>query len=135
MAELTKRGANLCELHKSKREATAILPELLHLKGKLLQSVEFHVDGRLAIAEINPDTVARYKDISEPYTLILNEMQWTKGVELVAVFKIMAAKSMSRCVLLPALLVPWPKNLVAAVIPMPEPIAVKVPMSELKLTY
>lgn len=87
MAELTKRGANLYELHKSKREATAILPELLHLKGKLLQSVEFHVDGRLAIAEINPDTVARYKDISEPYTLILNEMQWTKGVELVAVFK------------------------------------------------
>ncbi len=87
LAELTRRGANLYDLYKAKREATALLPEILHLKGKLLQSVEFHADGRLAIAEINPDTVARYKDITEPYTLILSEMQWTKGVELVAVFK------------------------------------------------
>lgn len=87
LAELTRAGANLHELYKAKREASALTPELLHLKGKLLQSVEFHVDGTLAIAEINPDTVARYKDITEPYTLILNEMQWAKGVELVAVFK------------------------------------------------
>lgn len=87
MAVLTRHGANLHDLYKTKREATALLPELLHLKGRLLQSVEFHVDGRLAVAEINPDTVAKYKDITEPYTLILSEMQWTKGVELVAVFK------------------------------------------------
>jgi phosphoesterase RecJ-like protein len=87
MAELTRRGANLHDLYRQKREATALSSDLLHLKGKLLQSVEFQVDGRLAVAEINPDIVARYKDIAEPYTLILNEMQWTKGVELVAVFK------------------------------------------------
>jgi phosphoesterase RecJ-like protein len=87
LAELTRRGANLYELYRAKREASAITPELLHLKGQLLESVEFHLDGRLAIAEINPDTVARFKNIAEPYTLILNEMQWTKGVELVAVFK------------------------------------------------
>ncbi|HEY6736702.1 MAG TPA: DHH family phosphoesterase [Candidatus Saccharimonadia bacterium] len=87
LAELTRRGANLYELYKSKREASALTPELLHLKGRLLESVRFELDGRLAIAEINPDTVARFKDIAEPYTLILGEMQWTKGVELVAVFK------------------------------------------------
>jgi phosphoesterase RecJ-like protein len=87
VAELTRRGANLHELYKTKREATALSPELLHLKGRLLQSVRFEAGGTLAIAEINPDTVARYKDIAEPYTLILSEMQWTKGVELVAVFK------------------------------------------------
>jgi phosphoesterase RecJ-like protein len=87
LAELTARGANLHELSKARRESTAITPELLHLKGRLLESVEFFVDNKLAIAEINPDTVAKYKDIAEPYTLILSEMQWTKGVELVAVFK------------------------------------------------
>jgi phosphoesterase RecJ-like protein len=87
LAELTARGANLHELYKAKREASALSPDLLHLKGKLLQSVEFYVDGKLAVAEITPDMVAKYKDIAEPYTLILNEMQWTKGVELVAVFK------------------------------------------------
>jgi phosphoesterase RecJ-like protein len=87
LAELTRRGANLYELSKARREAAAITTDLLHLKGKLLQSVEFHLDGRLAIAEITPDMVARYKDIAEPYTLILSDIQWTKGVELVAVFK------------------------------------------------
>jgi phosphoesterase RecJ-like protein len=87
LAELTARGANLHELYKAKKQASAITPDLLHLKGKLLQSVEFFADGALAIAEITPDMCERYKDIAEPYTLILNEMQWTKGVELVAVFK------------------------------------------------
>jgi phosphoesterase RecJ-like protein len=87
LAELTRCGANLYELSTSRREAAAITTDLLHLKGKLLQSVEFHLEGRLAVAEITPDMVARYKDIAEPYTLILSDIQWTKGVELVAVFK------------------------------------------------
>jgi bifunctional oligoribonuclease and PAP phosphatase NrnA len=87
LAELTKAGANLHELSKARREGSALTSDLLHLKGRLLESVEFYADGALAIAEINPDTVAKYKDIAEPYTLILSEMQWTKGVELVAVFK------------------------------------------------
>jgi phosphoesterase RecJ-like protein len=87
LAELTARGANLHELYKAKREASALTSDLLHLKGKLLQSVEFLAEGKLAVAEITPDMVAKYKDIAEPYTLILSEMQWTKGVELVAVFK------------------------------------------------
>lgn len=87
LAELSRRGANLYNLFKAKREASALTTDLLHLKGKLLASVEFFCDGRLAVAEITPDMVAKYKDIAEPYTLILSEMQWTKGVELVAVFK------------------------------------------------
>lgn len=92
LAELVHAGTNLYELHKHKREYSALTPDLLHLKGKLLSSVEFLVDGKLAVAEITPDMVERYKDIAEPYTLILNEMQWTKGVELVAVFKNYGAK-------------------------------------------
>lgn len=87
LAVLTAAGANLYELSKSRREASAITADLLHLKGKLLESVKFHLGGRLATAEITPDMVARYKNIAEPYTLILSDIQWTKGVELVAVFK------------------------------------------------
>jgi tRNA nucleotidyltransferase (CCA-adding enzyme) len=87
LAELTNCGAELYELSKARREAAAITPDLLKLKGKLLQSVEFYLDDKLAVAEITPDMVAKYKDIAEPYTLILSDIQWTKGVELVAVFK------------------------------------------------
>jgi phosphoesterase RecJ-like protein len=87
LAELTASGAELYELSKARREAAAITPDLLKLKGKLLQSVEFYLEDRLAIAEITPDMVAKYKDVAEPYTLILSDIQWTKGVQLVAVFK------------------------------------------------
>jgi len=87
LAELTNRGANLYELAKARRESTSITSDLLHLKGRLLESVKFLADGALAVAEITPDMVAKYKDIAEPYTLILSDMQWTRGVELVAVFK------------------------------------------------
>lgn len=87
LAELVDHGANLFDLYTQKRVTSALSPDLLHLKGKLLQSVEFHAGGALAIAEITPDVVARYKDEHEPYTLILSDMQWTRGVELVAVFK------------------------------------------------
>lgn len=87
LAALTAAGANLYDLHKARREASAITSDLLHLKGRLLQSVQFHLDGRLATCEITPDMVAKYKDIAEPYTLVLSDIQWTKGVELVAVFK------------------------------------------------
>jgi len=87
LAALTAAGANLYDLHKARREAGAVTSDLLHLKGRLLQSVQFHLDGRLALAEITPDMVAKYKDIAEPYALILSDIQWTKGVELVAVFK------------------------------------------------
>lgn len=87
LAKLVRSGTSLYDLYQLKRETSALTPELLHLKGKLLSNIEFHADGRLAILEIDPDTVARYKDSYEPYTLVLNEMQWTKGVELAAVFK------------------------------------------------
>jgi phosphoesterase RecJ-like protein len=66
LATLTRCGANLYELYKAKREAGALTQDLLHLKGKLLESVEFYEDGKLAVAEITPDMVARYKDIAEP---------------------------------------------------------------------
>lgn len=87
LAELVRRGANLYQMYKTKKETSALTPELLKLKGKLLTAVQFFADGELAILEIPPDIVAAYKDEYEPYTLVLTEMQWTKGVQLAAVFK------------------------------------------------
>jgi nanoRNase/pAp phosphatase (c-di-AMP/oligoRNAs hydrolase) len=52
-----------------------------------LSSVEFVCDGRLALAEITPEIVAANHDQFEPYNMIVGEMQWARGVELVAVFK------------------------------------------------
>jgi nanoRNase/pAp phosphatase (c-di-AMP/oligoRNAs hydrolase) len=87
VAELTKLGANLGEINRIRRQASALTAEQVHLKGKLLSSIEYLADGRLAVAEIPPLTVSDNLEKFEPYNMIISEMQWTKGVELVAVFK------------------------------------------------
>jgi phosphoesterase RecJ-like protein len=86
-AEMIQRGANPSELNRIHREVSALMPEQIHLKGKLLASIEYVADGELAIAEISPDVVAENKDKFEPYNMIIGDMQWTKGVKLAAVFK------------------------------------------------
>ncbi len=87
LTHLVRCGANLYDLYTVKRESSALSEELFKLKGQLITSVQFHADGRLAVLEIPPAIVAQYKDVAEPYTLVINDMQWTKGVELAAVFK------------------------------------------------
>jgi phosphoesterase RecJ-like protein len=87
LATLTRAGANLHQLHVDRIALNAPTPDILHLKGRLLESVEFYLDNRLALAVIDPETNKTYKDVTEPYALILNEMQRVKGVELIAVFK------------------------------------------------
>ena len=87
LTHLVRRGANLYDLYTVKRESSALSAELLRLKGELITSIKFYADGRLAVLEIPPAMVAQYKDVAEPYTLVINDMQWTKGVELAAVFK------------------------------------------------
>ena len=86
-AELVRLGAVPSELNRIHRQASALEPDQVHLKGRLLSSIEYLCDGELAVAEIPPDIVAANIDKFEPYHLILNDMQWTKGVKLVAVFK------------------------------------------------
>lgn len=87
LAECVKAGANLAEMNARKREANALTPSLLTIKAKLLTTVDYAFDGRLAIATIDTETMDRYKDEHDPCDLIIWEMQWVKGVEVAAVFK------------------------------------------------
>jgi len=87
LTHLVRCGANLYDLYTIKRESSALSAELLQLKGQLISSIQFFADGRLAVLEIPPAIVAQYKDVAEPYTLVINDMQWTKDVQLAAVFK------------------------------------------------
>lgn len=87
LASCVKAGANLSDMNTRKREANALTPELLTLKAKLLATVEYAFDGRLAIATIDAQTMSDYIEIHDPCDLIIWEMQWVKGVEVAAVFK------------------------------------------------
>lgn len=87
LAECVKAGANLAEMNARKREANALTTEEITLKAKLLTTVEYAFDGRLAIATIDAETMTKYKDAHDPCDLIIWDMQWVKGVEVAAVFK------------------------------------------------
>src|SRR3990167_600215 len=52
IAELVEAGVNLPELESARRETLKREPELIHYKGKLLQRVEFHSEGRIATVTI-----------------------------------------------------------------------------------
>jgi len=87
LADCVKAGADLAQMNQRKREANALTPSLQTIKAKLLTSVEYAFDGRLAIATIDTETIDRYKDEHDPCDLIIWDMQWVKGVEVAAVFK------------------------------------------------
>lgn len=87
LASCVKAGANLSEMNTRKREANALTSELLTLKAQLLTTVDYAFDGRLAVATIDAETMAKHKDDHDPCDLIIWEMQWVKGVEVAAVFK------------------------------------------------
>lgn len=87
LASCVKAGANLSDMNTRKREANALTIEEITLKANLLSNVEYLFDGRLALAAINAETMAKYKDAHDPCDLIIWDMQWVKGVEVAAVFK------------------------------------------------
>lgn len=87
LADCVKAGAKLSDINARKRATQAISPSLETVKGQLLASVEYAFDGRLAIATIDAETMATYKDEHDPCDLIIWEMQWVKGVEVAVVFK------------------------------------------------
>ena len=59
LASCVKAGANLSEMNTRKREANALTSEELTLKAKLLTDVEYLFDGRLALAAIDSETMAK----------------------------------------------------------------------------
>lgn len=87
LADCVKAGAVLSDFNARKRSTQSISPALETVKGKLLASVEYAFDDRLAIATIDAETMATYKDEHDPCDLIIWEMQWVKGVEVAIVFK------------------------------------------------
>lgn len=87
LAGMVRHGANLSELHRAKREASALSPELLKVKGELLANVEYAADGKLALCSISPEIMDKHKAEHDPSDLVIWEMQWTKGVDVAAVLR------------------------------------------------
>jgi len=85
-AALVKHGnVNVSALHRAFREASANDADLLAVKGRLLEAVEFFADGQVAVVVAPQEMVKEYRNRTSLSALVLYEMLWARGVLVAAV--------------------------------------------------
>jgi phosphoesterase RecJ-like protein len=87
IAELVEGGVKLAQLEDARRETMRRDPVLVHYKGRLLQRVEFHADGRIASVMIPQGEINEYSPLYNPPMLVLDDMRLATNVRLAIAFK------------------------------------------------
>jgi phosphoesterase RecJ-like protein len=87
MARLVELGADVYAAHEAYRNADRLTPELLELRGRLLQRIEMHADGKIALVVVAPDELKKYAELHDPADLVIYDMQNAKGVAVAVVLR------------------------------------------------
>ncbi len=87
VTSLVERGASIAKVEIARREFMKKSASILEYKGKLLQRVEYHVDGQLALVHVPWSEIEEYSDAYNPGALVIDEMRLVEGVKLAAVVK------------------------------------------------
>ena len=85
--DLTKLGANNAAIEERRREFIKKTPEILAYKGKLIERIEYLLDGKLAIVHVPFDEIEKYSDAYNPGALIGDELRLVEGVIVNCVIK------------------------------------------------
>lgn len=88
IAEIVEAGVNLAEIDAARRATMRRDPELIHYKGKLLQRVEFHSQGRISIISIPWEEIETYSPLYNPTMLVMDDMRLGKDTCVAIGFKI-----------------------------------------------
>ena len=62
-------------------------PEILAYKGRLLERIEYLLEGRLALVHIPWEDIQAYSDQYNPSVLVLDEMRLVEGVDIAVAIK------------------------------------------------
>lgn len=87
LAGMVKLGGDTNRVYVRFRDAGAPDQDIIQFKGKLLSSVEFLDEGRMAVLVVSPDDLKKFGDRYDPAALVGAELQYVKGVDLVAVIR------------------------------------------------
>ncbi len=87
VVELMKLGAHPSEIEQKRREYMKKPAEILTYKGHLIERIEYHCDGRLALVHIPWEDIERYSDRYNPSILVLDEMRLVEGVDVAIAIK------------------------------------------------
>lgn len=86
-AGLTELGAHVSTIEGRRREFMKKAPEILQYKGKLLERIEYYLEGKLAVVHIPFEEIEKYSDKYNPSVLVLDEMRLVENVEIAVAFK------------------------------------------------
>lgn len=87
VAELVDGGANLSIIDNRRKEFMKKSPEILAYKGRLLQRVEYHLGGSLALIHVPWEEIAEFSDQYNPSMLVIDEMRLVNGVRVAIALK------------------------------------------------
>lgn len=85
--KLTELGASNSTIEERRREFMKKSPEILAYKGKLIERVEYLLEGKLALVHVPFDEIEQYSDAYNPGALIGDELRLVEGVEVSCVIK------------------------------------------------
>ena len=85
--ELTALGASNAAIEERRREFMKKSPEILAYKGRLIERIEYLLDGKLALVHVPWEEIQKYSDQYNPSVLVLDEMRLVEGVEIACAIK------------------------------------------------
>lgn len=86
-SKLLELGASPNLLETKRREFSKKSQEILAYKGRLLERVEYYLDGKLALIHIPWEEIKEYSDQYNPSVLVIDEMRLVTGVEVAVAIK------------------------------------------------
>lgn len=86
-ANLTELGASNSRIEERRREFMKKAPEILEYKGKLIERIDYHLNGKLAVVHVPFEEIEAYSDKYNPGALIGDELRFVEGVEVSCVIK------------------------------------------------
>jgi bifunctional oligoribonuclease and PAP phosphatase NrnA len=81
-AGLAELGAKNSTIEERRREFMKKAPEILAYKGRLIERIEYLLDGKLALIHIPWDEIEEYSDQYNPSMLVLDEMRLVENVQI-----------------------------------------------------
>lgn len=87
IARLVDAGVKPSDMEAARRELMKKPARVLEYKARLIERIEYYLDGKLAIIHIPWDEIEEYSDLYNPSMLVLDEMRLVEGVEIAVALK------------------------------------------------
>lgn len=87
LGDLVSLGASLSKIDERRRDYMKKSPEILAYKGRLIDRIEYHLEGTLSLVHIPWEEIAEYSNQYNPSMLVIDEMRLVTNVRVAIAIK------------------------------------------------